>query len=301
MFMRYDYLAEFLVVAEEGSIARAAEKLSLSPSAISKHLAALESYLGAELLVRSRHCHELTEAGRAVVETGAGLLDIGERVQVAARARRALKVCSLFDSVSCYRLITQGIRRFESEGEGRPRVRVDQSMLDGNAFAALEAGEVDVVAYNAAISSAAAAPFESVFVMSMHYLAVLPAGHPLARRESVHILDLKDCQFAHLVGGSRLLDHIWLSIKRECYENGFSPRTRVHKIFMPADGAFVDLEPDEAYLLPEDSVSVASLRENEDYACVPVEGMEHPLCLCYRPDDGMAGLFAAEVVRAARG
>ena len=63
-------LAESLVaVADAGAVTAAAQRLYISQSALSRRLQQLESDLGAQLLVRSRHGAELTEAGRlAAVE-----------------------------------------------------------------------------------------------------------------------------------------------------------------------------------------------------------------------------------------
>lgn len=62
------FLREFLVVAQEGSIRRAAERLNIAPSAVSRKLAEAEARLGVTLVERSRQGIILTEAGRLVRE-----------------------------------------------------------------------------------------------------------------------------------------------------------------------------------------------------------------------------------------
>ena len=62
------FLSEFLVITQEGSIRRAAERLNIAPSAISRKLAEAEARLGVVLLERSAKGIVLTDAGRLVRE-----------------------------------------------------------------------------------------------------------------------------------------------------------------------------------------------------------------------------------------
>ena len=58
----------FLAVAETGALNQAARQLGLSPSAVSKHIAALEGRLGAQLLARTTRHVALTEVGSSYLE-----------------------------------------------------------------------------------------------------------------------------------------------------------------------------------------------------------------------------------------
>ncbi|SNT68538.1 LysR family transcriptional regulator [Paracoccus seriniphilus] len=69
------FLREFLVVAQEGSIRRAAERLNIAPSAVSRKLAEAERRLGVMLILRSSQGVVLTEAGRLVREHALHLQD----------------------------------------------------------------------------------------------------------------------------------------------------------------------------------------------------------------------------------
>ena len=66
-------LNTLLKVYEMGSYTRAAEKLSLTQPAVSKHIRQLERELGAELFRRARRGVEPTAAGQALL-TGARAL-----------------------------------------------------------------------------------------------------------------------------------------------------------------------------------------------------------------------------------
>ena len=77
----------FAQVVESGSFAKAAERLGLSTSAASRHVAELESHLQTRLLHRTTRRVSLTETGRSYYERCVQLLaDLGEAEQEAARA-----------------------------------------------------------------------------------------------------------------------------------------------------------------------------------------------------------------------
>lgn len=60
---KFDRLATFVLVFEEGSFAGCARKLNISSAAVSKQISLLEQELGFELLHRSTRTLKLTEAG----------------------------------------------------------------------------------------------------------------------------------------------------------------------------------------------------------------------------------------------
>jgi DNA-binding transcriptional LysR family regulator len=61
-------LAIFARVADEGSFSRAAERLRLPKSSVSRRVAALEARLGERLLLRTTRALSLTDFGRSVLE-----------------------------------------------------------------------------------------------------------------------------------------------------------------------------------------------------------------------------------------
>ena len=59
----------FVAVAETGALNGAARALEISPSAVSKHIAALEHTLGAQLLTRTTRQVALTEVGASYLQS----------------------------------------------------------------------------------------------------------------------------------------------------------------------------------------------------------------------------------------
>lgn len=77
----------FAQVVESGSFSKAAERLGLSTSATSRHVAELEAHLQTRLLNRTTRKVSLTEGGRAYYERVVQLLaDLDEAEQEASRA-----------------------------------------------------------------------------------------------------------------------------------------------------------------------------------------------------------------------
>jgi len=72
--MKMNQLRAFLAIAESGNINRAADRLSLTQSAVSKSLRELEADLGVTLLTRTPHGMTLTEAGKLIADR-AGLIN----------------------------------------------------------------------------------------------------------------------------------------------------------------------------------------------------------------------------------
>ena len=71
---RFQALLAFAKVVETGSFARAADRLDLSVSAVSRQVADLEAHLGARLLNRTTRRLSLTESGQAFYERCVQLL-----------------------------------------------------------------------------------------------------------------------------------------------------------------------------------------------------------------------------------
>lgn len=86
---RLDAMAVFVAVADLRGFAPAARRLSLSPSAVTRMVAALEERLSARLLQRTTRSVTLTDAGARYLERARRILaDVGE-AEEAAQAERS--------------------------------------------------------------------------------------------------------------------------------------------------------------------------------------------------------------------
>lgn len=95
-FLNYHHLRYFWVVAQEGTLRRAAEKLHVSQPAISAQLAALEDVLGEKLFHRSPRGLVLTETGHHVFSYAEEIFALGQDLLSSVKQRptaRPLRVC----------------------------------------------------------------------------------------------------------------------------------------------------------------------------------------------------------------
>lgn len=123
-------IVAFSTVVEAGSFARAAERLDLSVSAVSRQVADLEAHLATRLLNRTTRRLSLTEAGRAFHERCVQVLADLTEAEEAAHAGTATPRGTL--RVTC--AITFGIRHLApvvgSFMERHPDVRLDTELSD---------------------------------------------------------------------------------------------------------------------------------------------------------------------------
>ena len=127
---RLSSMNAFVMAAELGSYARAAERLGMSPQMVAKHVTALEQRLGARLLNRTTRRQSLTEIGQQYAEQCRQILASIHAAERGAEAMRAaprgkLKITApvTFGSYSLMPLITGFLR-------DNPDVEIDLHLTD---------------------------------------------------------------------------------------------------------------------------------------------------------------------------
>jgi len=95
-------IREFVQIAESGSISAAAKIFSMGQPTLSRHLAALETQIGAPLIRRDTHTMSLTEAGRILLADARELLNLADRLGKRLRSERRslrghLRIVSVVD------------------------------------------------------------------------------------------------------------------------------------------------------------------------------------------------------------
>lgn len=97
--LNYHHLRYFQMVAHEGNLTRAAERLNVSQSAISAQIRHLEDRLGQALFERRGRALHLTEAGRIALDHADTIFAAGRELiatlQQTGRQRQALRVGAL--------------------------------------------------------------------------------------------------------------------------------------------------------------------------------------------------------------
>lgn len=148
--MDFRQLRYFAAIHESGSISRAAEELHVAPSALSHHLANLETDLATELFTRRARGMQPTAAGERLYEHARGIL----RAMAAAEAdirdenRQVAGEVSVGMAYSVVKAI--GVDLMKRVLSDYPRLKLSLTeSLSGSTLLSLMASEVDLaVVYN---------------------------------------------------------------------------------------------------------------------------------------------------------
>jgi LysR family transcriptional activator of nhaA len=87
--LNYKHLRYFWAVARAGSLTQAAERLAVSPSALSVQLRQLEAVLGHDLFDRANRRLQLTEAGRIALDFANTIFEAGDELMRTFEGRGA--------------------------------------------------------------------------------------------------------------------------------------------------------------------------------------------------------------------
>ena len=184
-------LLYFVAAADAGTIAAAAERLHISPSAISDAISELEAALGAHLCIRRRaHGITLTSPGRQVVDSARPILSASRELSASLRSQAGELVGPI--TIGCYPTLAPTIlpALLHEFGDAHPRVELQISELTHDQLEGrIESGEIDVAfVYDMLIPGA---PQRSeLFRLAAHVL--LPATDPLAERTEIRLEDVVD-------------------------------------------------------------------------------------------------------------
>lgn len=197
----YDYkaMSVFVTVIESGSMQAAAEKLSMTPSAVTQTIQKLEQQLNIKLLNRTTRKLALTEAGEAFYEHAA---------QIEKSAENAVKSIELLRSrpsgqlnIACATGLTDSlfVNVFKSVLNNHPDFKLNiifedklTDLQDRRIDIALRAGK-DVLADN--MIARPVYNFEMVMVASPDYLADKPAIHSLNDIEKLDWISFSNPRF----------------------------------------------------------------------------------------------------------
>jgi len=139
---RLRLMETFVRVVETGNFSAVAREERTTQSAVSKQVQALETMLGAKLLVRSTRSHALTEAGKRYYERCRQVLDTLEeaRVEVQRTENEISGVLRVAAPVSFGRLHI--VPRLKGFFERYPQLKIDLQLDDG--FVDLVVGGIDL-------------------------------------------------------------------------------------------------------------------------------------------------------------
>jgi molybdate transport repressor ModE-like protein len=183
------YLQSFRAVAETGSFHAAADRLEYTQSAVSQHVAALESIVGLRLVERSRgrRTTELTEAGRMLLRHAEAVLSRLSAAQADLRsyaegAAGVLRV-GTYQSVGA-RILPAVVSRFSAAWPGI-EVQLREDHDDVQLLSLVESGDLDVTF---TVLPLPPGPFAVMELLRDPYVLMVARSSPMARHRGGPVL-----------------------------------------------------------------------------------------------------------------
>jgi DNA-binding transcriptional LysR family regulator len=182
-------LRYFVALAEELHFGRAAERLGIAQPPLSRAIRRLEHRLGVTLIERTSRAARLTAAGQVLLREGRDAL-----AAVAAAARRAQRaglaeprLILVMKPGGDAGLLPAILAEYESQPGAIP---VEIVFSIGERAAMLRDGRADVGFLHSPQNDLDGLDAEELLTEGQ--VVVLPEGHPLAQRDSVHLADLRN-------------------------------------------------------------------------------------------------------------
>lgn len=299
--MHADYLIEFITVAEEGSLSRAATKITQSQPCLSRHMRALEEELGLKLLERHSAGMRLTEAGSFVLGKAREMKATLEEVEHYARSRQdmdALSIAGLYRMGGLARRVQDCCRGFTLDGDDvivelQPNdVIKDRSLSD-----ALDEGLVDIVFLLANDPRLATLPsqYPRKLMAHCHLMALMEPGNALAEKEDLSARDINGRLFLHDEQGMEFEEENWADTKKMLATMGLSYREKEIPYFEGQD-PLPDLK-NGILLVPEGHDALEAFGEAGKVA-LPVHEQFKTFFAACRPDDRRAQAVLAHLAEA---
>ncbi|PWI14031.1 LysR family transcriptional regulator [Streptomyces sp. Act143] len=201
MTVELRHLRAFLVIAEEGSITRAAARLHMSQPALSRTLRQVEDHLGARLVDRSTHHLELTAQGRVFRDKAAAAVSaVDTALDPGGLSSWPLRLGHPWAALGDHTVTL--LRRWD---ETHPGTRLELLRVDDRT-AGLTRGRVDAALLRGAVT---APGLRTELLAWEERVAVLPSDSPLTALPRVTLADLVDSPIAlNTVAGTTTMD-LW--------------------------------------------------------------------------------------------
>ena len=190
MHIEFRHLRTIKAIHEAGGLARAAEVLNITQSALSHQVKGLEEQVGVELFVRRSKPLKLSVAGQKLLRLAEKVLPEIEALEadfLGLRSGRAGRLHIAMECHACFEWLFPVLEQFR---KAWPDVDVDiRAGLAFDALNALQREEVDLV-LSSDPEDLPGVDFSPLFDYSPLFVAA--AGHPLAVRDYVEAEDFRD-------------------------------------------------------------------------------------------------------------
>jgi DNA-binding transcriptional LysR family regulator len=235
--MELRHLRYFVAVAEDLNFTRAAVKLRLAQPSLTRQIHNLEEEIGVRLLSRSKSHVALTEEGRSFLVDARRILALAaesilsvQRLSRGETGQLNIAYLSNFD----FELLPETLAAFR---QTFPHIALNLfDMAPAEQVRALEARKIDL-GFVGLPPPVGSRELQSQIIARHRTVAVLSAGHPLARKRQVKLGELKTMFFVGLSEKTHPGFRDWLN--ETCRSTGFTPRVLQDAELEPALMTFV--------------------------------------------------------------
>jgi DNA-binding transcriptional LysR family regulator len=211
----------FIAAAEAGNFQRAADRLNIAQSALSRRIQDLETELGTPLFERQARGVRLTAAGQAFLTDVRKIMDdIDEAAHHAQRVvlgQEGELNIGFVEVVPRFSVLTDAFQAFRA---AYPRVQLQlRPMITDFQVERMRAGEINAgLLFHTDLTS----EFERRELLRDRFMLALPRAHPLADRTDLRLEDLKDEDF--IWSSRRLSRSLFDRMIAASRARGLSPR-----------------------------------------------------------------------------
>ncbi|MEP3345677.1 MAG: LysR family transcriptional regulator [Litoreibacter sp.] len=292
MHIEFRHLRTVRAIHEAGGLAKAADQLNITQSALSHQIKGLEDQAGVELFIRRAKPMKLTAAGRKLLRLAERILPEVEALQADFEGLRVGKTGRLHIAIECHACFEWLFPVLEGFRKNWPDVDVDiRPGLSFDGLPALVREEVDLVVSSdpedlPGVDFTPLFDYEPVFVAS--------SQNPLAKKGFIEAEDLRD---QNLI--TYPVDRTRLDVFTELLAPAGVEPKGVRQVELTAVILLLVASNRGVAVLPD--WVVREVRYNSDYVTRPLtkEGRTKRLYAATRSED-TAKPFMANVIRLAR-
>lgn len=272
--MRISYFREFIVLAKYLNFSLAAERLHMTQPGLSRHISILEKEVGVKLFERDTHNVKLSSGGNAFLEGIKKIIDDYDRLcrELMASLSNQLHIGIPYFGVNRY--LSRIVPEFESE---YPQARLNyfpaypETIIDNLLVRRLDIGILPNIHFSDSERLAFHDAFKESVVIALH------REHPLACREGLFLLDLKDEVFLTIPGNysTAMFEHHY----RFCRKKGFEPRTIMDVNTIEA--GLLRMKPDMGVMVLPGHVSDSNISQDIRYLKIMDPECYYTISLCH--------------------
>lgn len=217
--MNITLLKEFAVLAQSETFLKAANTLFVSQPTLSRHIKNLETELGVPLFERTTRRSKLTKYGYLLLPYAQQIIELYSQFSTDLLEEKKEESFSLsISSIAAMDTygITAMITRFK---EKNSHIKVHLVPRNSGSFLEMLRNRTCELAFIRELENTADENVSRLTVATDHFVAVVPASHPCAKLDTLHLSDLRGRDIITLPEGTT----IHQILCEGCEQEGFLP------------------------------------------------------------------------------